>query len=461
MSVDNDSNDVSKPDRKKRPFSENDDTVKPVRKKRPSTESNVKKHSSQTVKKKEEAEPVQPKKTKLKLKKNAKILLAALGAVAVFCCVLIVNSSHKNVEEINAKHMASAEAYSEMESLAMETTEETVTETETETETETLPPATLNQSFENKEYPLFIDPNYSVDPTKPMIALTFDDGPAEGSTDDILDVLEQYHAHATFFVVGDNITPSTERLIKREYELGCEIGNHTKEHLSLRRELDLDGGLEALKAVDEKVNNCIGRETAHIRPPYGEYTEAILEACGRNFIYWSLDSNDWQWMDAEKDYDVVMENVSDGDIILMHDIHQPSADAVKRLVPDLIAQGYQFVTVSELMYYRNFTLDKGVVLYNLHPDAPFYDSLYEEEVTNYNPNGAAAQQYEPEEENNGDSDNADVNNEENADVISDADPELPAEQNVVPAYDNTAAEGGFVPDENVYPDVTVQENPQN
>ena len=447
-----------KPPKRKRPVNDEEE-FRPVRKKSSGYE------RGEAPVKKFVPEQERPKKTKLRLKKSAKAGIAAVFIAAVCCVVVVVrNSSHQNVEEINNQHMTSAEAagvYAETEMLVPETTEAPVTETETETET--LPPATMNPNFEDAD--LFIDYNYPVDPTKPMIALTFDDGPAEGSTDDILDVLEEYNAHATFFVVGNNITDSTKRLIQREYALGCEIANHTKEHLSLRDELDLEGGMEALEAVDKKVYNCIGRNTAHIRPPYGAYTEAILEACGKSFIYWSLDSNDWKWKDAQKDYDTVMENVSDGDIILMHDIHQPTADAIKRIVPDLIEQGYQLVTVSELMYYRNFTLDKGIVLYNLHPNEPLYDSLYGEEVTDYNPNGTRVQQYEPAEDNYNydenyyynDYDDAEADGEENVNAVSDADPQIPDEQNAPVVYDNTAPDGGFIPDENLYPDVTAPE----
>ena len=140
----------------------------------------------------------------------------------------------------------------------------------------------------------------------------------------------------------------------------------------------------------------------------------------------------------------------------MHDIHQPTADAIKRIVPDLIAEGYQLVTISELMYYRNFTLDKGVVLYNLHPNEPLYESLYDEEVTDYNPNGIRIQEYEPAEDYNYDEnyyyddyDDAEIYDEnDDADIVSDAEPEMP---------DNQNAEEGFIPDENLSPDATAPE----
>ena len=414
---------TEKPVRKKRPSSEEDSTAKPVRKKRPSSEGDGtekpvrKKHASQKAKKnpdapakKSEDEPEQLKKTKLQLTNSGKAILAVLSAsVVIFCVVMIVKISHQNVEEINAKHMTTAEAaglYAESETLAPETTEEPTTETETETESETLPLATLAPSLQNSKYTPFIDYSYPVDPDRPMVALTFDDGPAEGSSDDILDVLEQYNAHATFFIVGKCVTPDTKRILQRELELGCELGNHTYEHLSLRDELDLEGGIDAIQTCDDKIYNATGRYPMHIRPPYGAYTDELREEEKRPFIYWSLDSNDWKWLDAQTDYDVVMDNVSDGDIILMHDIHQASADATKMIVPALINKGYQLVTVSELMYYRHLDEKESMLVFNVHPDEPYYELLHEEETTEA--------QEDDEETNETDEDNEDDTDKDNS-----------------------------------------------
>ena len=101
------------------------------------------------------------------------------------------------------------------------------------------------------------------------------------------------------------------------------------------------------------------------------------EKDGRMFIYWSLDTGDWRSKNANSVYNTVMEYVDDGDIILMHDIYDSTADAVEMLVPELIENGYQLVTVSELMKYRKLDYEKGMVLFNLHPVDPLYDSLYE------------------------------------------------------------------------------------
>ncbi|MDE6777128.1 MAG: hypothetical protein K2J25_04240, partial [Oscillospiraceae bacterium] len=117
-----------------------------------------------------------------------------------------------------------------------------------------------------------------------------------------------------------------------------------------------------------------------VRPPYGAYDDEIREADKRVFVYWSLESSDWKWDNADKIYEVVMENISDGDIVLMHDIHEETAKASEKLIPDLIDMGYQLVTVSELMQYRNFQAEDGMVLYNVHPDTPLYSSLHGTEV---------------------------------------------------------------------------------
>ncbi|MDE5792548.1 MAG: polysaccharide deacetylase family protein, partial [Oscillospiraceae bacterium] len=214
-----------------------------------------------------------------------------------------------------------------------------------------------------------------IDPDKPMIALTYDDGPALGSSEKIVDILKQYGAHATFFLVGNNITEETGKIIQQEFEAGCEIGNHTQSHQNLKK-LDVDSGMLQLKNCDDKICEYIGEKATLVRPPYGAYDDEIREADKRVFVYWSLESSDWKWDDADKIYEVVMENISDGDIVLMHDIHEETAKASEKLIPDLIDMGYQLVTVSELMYYRNLQAEDGMVLFNVHPETPLYNSLY-------------------------------------------------------------------------------------
>ena len=252
---------------------------------------------------------------------------------------------------------------------AMEATAETEPEiTEAPTTEE---PTTEEPTTEPDENAAFIDPHYKIDISKPMVALTYDDGPLSGSTDEILDILERYHAHATFFVVGEMVTPETRKILQREVKLGCEVGNHTWSHQSLK-DSSIEDALEEIKKCDDAVYKAIKRYPQHVRPPYGEYSEEIQKEEERSFIYWSLDTNDWKWLDSQKDYEVLMENVSDGDIILMHDIHPESALASERIIPDLLDEGYQLVTVSELMYYRNFEDKDDIVLFDVHPNGAYY-----------------------------------------------------------------------------------------
>ena len=357
---------VSEPVRKKKhPVEE--EVSEPVRKKKRPVEEEV----SEPVRKKkhpvEETSPVQPelpakkKNTKLRLKKNVKIALfvicfAAIGGVALSMKPSLLNSAETG---------EAVESETEQETFP-ETTEEPTTEEPT-TEEPTTEPIDENAPF--------IDYTLEIDPDKPMVAITYDDGPAPDSSAEILDVLEENHAHATFFIVGQNITPETKKIIRREAKIGCEVANHTWDHSNLR-ELSLEEGLAEIQDCDKAIYKIIHRYPQHIRPPYGAYTDELREEEKRMFIYWSLDTNDWKWRDADKVYELVMDNVGDGDIILMHDIHPETAEASKRIIPDLIEEGYQLVTVSELMYYRGFPEEDSMLLYNVHPTDPLYESMY-------------------------------------------------------------------------------------
>lgn len=183
---------------------------------------------------------------------------------------------------------------------------------------------------------------------KPMIALTFDDGPGYNSASDkILDVLEKYNARATFFMVGTNAKAHSDNL-KRKIKLGCELGNHTYNHNHYGK--NVTG--EDIKKCSKAIYDACGKYPTAFRSTGGNTTKSILDECKSENLplyYWSLDTQDWKSRNADKVYDAVMKNVKDGDIILMHDIYDSTAEAVGRMVPKLIEQGYQLVTVSELV----------------------------------------------------------------------------------------------------------------
>ena len=191
--------------------------------------------------------------------------------------------------------------------------------------------------------------NEAIDPDKPMIALTFDDGPAVDNDcgDRILDVLEKYNAQATFFMLGCNAGNCTDNL-KRKVNLKMEIGNHTWNHTHYGNEVTAD---DIRKASNAFYDVC-GQYSTCFRSPGGMTTQTILNECaaeGMAAYYWSIDTQDWSSRDADAVYHAVVDNVKDGDIVLMHEIYGSTADAVEKMVPELINQGYQLVTCHDLI----------------------------------------------------------------------------------------------------------------
>lgn len=189
-----------------------------------------------------------------------------------------------------------------------------------------------------------------IDPAGPMVALTFDDGPHEIYTDLILDVLEANHAVATFFEVGRSVAQYPQPLVRMD-ELGCEIASHSNGHRDLSK-LKKRALLSELDAADQAFINAIGRAPTLVRPPYGAVNSTVKYASGRTMVTWTVDTEDWRSQDAQTVVDYVQSLPSlDGEIVLMHSTYESTAQAVAVLVPWLQEQGYQLVTVSELMAY--------------------------------------------------------------------------------------------------------------
>ena len=198
------------------------------------------------------------------------------------------------------------------------------------------------------------DGSYNPDKKRPMLCLTFDDGPGQ-YTMDLLNCLEENGAHATFFMVGQNVQYFEDEVRKMK-EIGCELGNHSWDHPDLFT-LDLDQVDQQMGSTDDALINACGQESTVCRAPFGNGNEDIYAIVGKPFILWSLDSEDWKLMDADADYNSVMNgDLTDGSIILMHDIHEPSVEAAKRIIPDLVSQGYRLVTVSEMAEAKNVKL---------------------------------------------------------------------------------------------------------
>lgn len=259
----------------------------------------------------------------------------------------VVESGNKedtsNKDEINSEETTSEEATTQPESTTLE---ETTSE---------------GESVDKIDYS-----NPNIDPTKPMVALTFDDGPGGESTIRILDALKKYNAHATFFVVGSNIDKYAD-IIKREAAEGSEVGNHTNSHAQLTK-LDTNGILSEVNGVKEKIMQLTGQKVVPIRPPYGAVDDNVMATITDPVILWSIDTLDWKTRDEQSTIQNIQSSVYDGAIILMHDIYSTTADAAVNIIDWLHSQGYQMVTVSELGYYRRGGLKTGVRYGALQPE---------------------------------------------------------------------------------------------
>lgn len=186
------------------------------------------------------------------------------------------------------------------------------------------------------------------DPDKPMVALTFDDGPG-AATEKILDLLEEHGGKATFFVVG-YLLNGNEEILQRVVAQGSELASHTWEHQSLSKMTALEIQND-FQRVSDSIFEIAGVRPAYIRPPYGECSSEVKAAaagCGAPLLLWSVDPYDWQSRNADTTYERIMQDVKDGSIILCHDSHQATGEAMERVIPELLGQGYQLVTVSEL-----------------------------------------------------------------------------------------------------------------
>ena len=198
------------------------------------------------------------------------------------------------------------------------------------------------------------DGTYDPSQHKTRIAFTFDDGPGE-YTDELLDCLEENNAHATFFMLGQNVG-SWESTVQRMADIGCEIGSHSWDHPNLYN-LSMDSVAKEFSDTDAALEKACGQKASVARAPYGNWSDDIISTVGKPFFTWSLDSMDWSYKDVNKDYDAVMNgDLTDGSIILMHDIHEPSVQAAIKMIPELVQKGYKLMTVSELAAAKGVTL---------------------------------------------------------------------------------------------------------
>lgn len=179
------------------------------------------------------------------------------------------------------------------------------------------------------------------------IALTFDDGPNPASTVRLLDGLKERNVKATFFLIGSCAEENPE-IVKRMYEEGHLIGNHTYHHVKLS-ELTKEEAREEILSVDHLVKEITGNGTEFVRPPFGEWREDLELEMEVMPVMWTIDPLDWTTENTDEIVDRVVTKAEENAIILLHDCYGSSVDAAFRIVDILQAQNYEFVTADQLL----------------------------------------------------------------------------------------------------------------
>lgn len=198
------------------------------------------------------------------------------------------------------------------------------------------------------------------------IALTFDDGPNSTTTNEVIDKLEKYGIVASFFLVGNNIDDESAKAVKRAYDLGCEIDNHSRTHSNMT-ELSAEEIKAEYDYTDGKVYEITGEHTKFFRPPYIAVHQIVFDNVDVPFIA-GIGANDWEdRVTAEMRARMILKQAKDGDIILLHDAEGNSmtVEALDTIIPELQKQGYKFVTVTELFKAKGIEPDMEKVYTNV------------------------------------------------------------------------------------------------
>lgn len=213
-------------------------------------------------------------------------------------------------------------------------------------------------------------PEPTKDPNRPMVALTFDDGPHPVKTAPLLDLLERYHVKATFFVLGTSISEETAPLLQRMVDMGCEIGIHGLTHGRIDQ-LIAPSLKKKLLDMSEVISSHIegGYTPKLMRPPGGHYSKTVKNVTrelGLSVIMWSVDTEDWR-NNQETVLRILNRMTKDGAIILCHDKGHGTMQALEIFLPQLLEQGYELVTVSELLERHGTPPEPGTVYFSVDP----------------------------------------------------------------------------------------------
>lgn len=191
--------------------------------------------------------------------------------------------------------------------------------------------------------------DYELDPSKSTIAITFDDGPNATTTMEVLDILEKYQVRASFFLIGTNINDESAKSVKRAFDLGCDIENHSKTH-SYMDKMTADEIKDEVAYVNDKVKEITGTTPKFFRPPYIAVNNTMYDNIDMTFIS-GYGCNDWDdKVTAEYRAKYLEKKAADGVIFLLHDAegNSKTVEALDKAIPILLEKGFQFATISEL-----------------------------------------------------------------------------------------------------------------
>lgn len=202
-----------------------------------------------------------------------------------------------------------------------------------------------------------------VDERVPSIAITFDDGPGK-YTQEIVDILREYNAVATFFMLGERIDMVEPEVLDNLLNEGSTINSHSYSHKDFKR-LSAESIKNDVTSTRDKIYDVTGGyEIRFFRPPYGSYNDTVKENVPYPLVMWSVDTRDWATDDPDVVYENSINNIQDGDVILLHEVHESTVVALPRILETLKEQGFQFVTIEEMYDIKNSKLQRGVIIEN-------------------------------------------------------------------------------------------------
>ena len=278
-------------------------------------------------------------------------------------------------ESTAAADTTAAESETTTAAVSEETTSEAVTEATTETTTEAAIEQTTAEAVSEEITAQSGDDEEMSDTEeeKKLVALTFDDGPNTTTTNEVLDILEKYGVKASFFLIGVNINDDSAKAVKRAYDMGCDIGNHSKTHSNMT-ELTDEEIVDEIKYVDDRIYEIIGEYPKYFRPPYIAVNNKMFDLIDETFIngFGVTDYDDR--VTTEIRHMRVMKQVKDGAIILLHDAqgNSQTVEALDLIIPDLISEGYELVTLTELFERKGVTLGDEKILYSYADQTSMY-----------------------------------------------------------------------------------------